>query len=207
MWKPNLLLALSLTVPLGGCSLDQMASGSRLKPFAESPVFADRRSARPPVPGTVARGELDSDDLLYRGESATGLSADEFPFPLTRRDLERGRERFDIHCAPCHGRTGLGNGMVVQRGYSAPPSYFSRHVLDAPAGHYFQVITSGFGAMPSYAAQLSVRDRWRVAAYIRVLQESRRVRLAELPSDVRRQLEANPEQPVSGGAAPRKEGP
>jgi hypothetical protein len=187
-------------VLVSGCSLDQMATGARVKPFSPSEAFADRSSARPPVPFTVARGHLDEDDLLYRGE-IDGRTADLFPFPITHGDLARGRERFDIHCSPCHGRTGEGDGIVVQRGFMAPPSYFTARLREAPAGHFFQVITDGHGAMASYADQIAVPDRWRIVAYIRALQLSRSLRVSDLSQEERRRLEsAAPPGPGEGGS-------
>ena len=181
------LVALGLSV-LSACSLDQMASGSRLRPYQGSPVFPDGNSARLPVPGTVARGELDGDDLLFRGE-IEGKVADRFPFRITREDLERGKVRFEINCSPCHGRTGLGDGMVVARGFSAPPSYFSERILREKAGHFFQVMTNGYGAMASYGDQVLVKDRWRITAYIRALQLSRFLKVSDLSPAARASLD------------------
>jgi len=178
-WRRSLIPLLALS--LAGCSLDQMAEHSKLRPFAPSPAFSDHSSARPPVPGTVARGQLDADDFLYRGEE-NGRVVDRFPFAITRADLQRGRERFEINCSPCHGRTGLGYGMVAARGFSPPPSYLAPRLLQAKVGHLYQVISNGYGAMASYGDQVSVEDRWRIVAYIRALQLSRRVKVAELPS-------------------------
>ena len=111
-----------------------------------------------------------------------GVEADEFPFPITRADLERGRERYNIYCTPCHDYTGSGHGMIVQRGFPQPPSYHIQRLREAPAGHFFGVITNGFGAMYSYAARIEPADRWRIAAYIRVLQFSRNAKIDDVPA-------------------------
>ena len=145
-------------------------------------------ASRPVVPHTVARGQLDADEALYTGKIGTNL-VETFPFPITREVLERGRERFDIYCSPCHGRTGEGNGMIVQRGFPAPPSYHIDRLRQAPVGHFFDVITHGYGMMYPYAARVEVGDRWAIAAYIRALQKSHSSTLAEVPSPQRAQLE------------------
>jgi mono/diheme cytochrome c family protein len=116
-------------------------------------------------------------------------NAQELPFPLTREVLERGRARFDIYCAVCHGRTGEGDGMIVRRGFSRPPSYHIDRLRQAPLGHFFDVMTNGYGAMPRYDAQLSVNDRWAIAAYIRALQLSRDASLEDVPADKRAALQ------------------
>ncbi|HEX9115694.1 MAG TPA: cytochrome c, partial [Anaerolineae bacterium] len=105
------------------------------------------------------------------------------PFPVTREVLERGRERFNIYCAPCHSRTGDGNGMIVQRGYRRPPSYHIDRLRQAPLGHFFDVITNGFGAMPDYAAQVPPADRWAIIAYIRALQLSQAAPASLMPAE------------------------
>jgi mono/diheme cytochrome c family protein len=150
-------------------------------PLREAPFFADQRSARPLVPGTVARGQLHDDTLLYTGK-VNGADATVFPFPIDERVMARGQERFNIYCSPCHGRTGLGDGMVVRRGYRRPPSYEDERLRNAPVGHFFDVITNGFGAMPDYAAQVKVEDRWAIVAYIRALQLSHHATLADVPA-------------------------
>ena len=117
----------------------------------------------------MPRGFLHEDELLYTGKVGSDM-ATTFPFAITRADLDRGQERFNIYCAPCHGRTGEGNGMVVQRGFKAPPSYHIDRLRTAPVGYFFDVITNGFGAMPDYSAQVTPEDRWLIVAYIRALQ-------------------------------------
>lgn len=138
-------------------------------PFQKAPFFADGSSARPPLPGTVARGDLRENALLYTGRDNDEPAAT-FPFPIDDRVLARGRERFDIYCAPCHGRTGEGDGTMVQRGFTRPPSLLEPRLREMPPGQYFEVITNGFGAMPDHAAQIKPADRWAIAAYLRSLQ-------------------------------------
>lgn len=164
---------------VAGCRLDMHIQPKYL-PYEPTTFFADGRSERPMVPGTVARGELRTDALLFTG-TENGVEANRFPFPITKADLERGRERFNIYCTPCHDYTGSGNGMIVQRGFPHPPSFHSDRLRQAPVGHFFGVMTNGFGAMYSYADRVDVGDRWRIAAYIRVLQLSRNATLDDVP--------------------------
>jgi mono/diheme cytochrome c family protein len=153
-----------------GCRQD-MHVQPKYVPEDPSTFFADGRSERPPVEGTVARGQLRADELLYTGR-VNGAVADLFPFPITPADLGRGRERYNIYCSPCHDYTGSGNGMIVQRGFPSPPSFHIARLRQAPAGHFFEVMTDGLGLMYSYASRVSPEDRWRIAAYIRALQLS-----------------------------------
>jgi cytochrome c len=159
----------------------------KYEPLDPSKFFSDGRSARPAVPGTVARGELRIDERLYTGK-VNGLPVDSFPFPITRKDLERGRERYNIYCSPCHDYTGSGHGMIVQRGFPPPPSYHIERLRKAPVGHFFDVMTNGYGTMFSYAARVSPKDRWRIAAYIRALQLSENATLNDVPAKERAKL-------------------
>jgi mono/diheme cytochrome c family protein len=162
-----LLLACSV---LAGCRYD-MHVQPKSKPLRQSDFFADGRDSRPLLPGTVARGQLRDDAYFYTG-MVNGKEGDVMPFPVTEQVLQRGQERYNIYCTPCHSKTGDGNGMIVQRGYRRPPSYLDPKLLNAPLGHFYDVMTNGFGAMPDYAAQVAPRDRWAIAAYIRALQLS-----------------------------------
>jgi len=164
------LLACAAVLSLASCRLDMQVQ-PYYRPLSESKFFADRRSARPIIEGTVARDELDADTYFYTGKigSAPG---DYMPFPVTAEVLQRGQERYNIYCSPCHSEVGDGNGMIVQRGYLRPPSYHIDRLRKAPIGHFFDVITNGFGAMPDYAAQVGVEDRWAIVAYVRALQLS-----------------------------------
>lgn len=162
------------------------------RPYTPSEVFADGSSARALPPDTVARGHVQADVLLFTGKDTDGQDASEFPFPITRDVLQRGRDRFEIYCVPCHGYVGDGDGPVVQRGFNPPPSYHSDGLRQAPVGHFFDVISNGFGAMPSYSAQLPVDDRWAIVAYIRALQLSQNASLDDAPPDTRAELESRP---------------
>ena len=157
-------------VALAGCSQD-MDRQAKLRPLQESAFFADGQGSRPPVPGTIAQGGLRLDDALYRGKVGKEF-VPTFPFPVTKKDLERGRERYDIFCSPCHDRAGTGRGIVVQRGYRAPSSFHTDRLRQATPGYLFDVITRGFGVMPDYAVEVSPLDRWRIVAYVRALQLS-----------------------------------
>ena len=159
-------------------------------PLRPSTFFSDGRSARPFVDDTVARGHLDDDQLLYTGKGPEGKPADTFPFPVTKDVILRGQQRYNVYCTPCHDRTGDGNGMVVQRGYRKPPSYHIERLRQVPNGYIYDVITSGFGAMPDYAAQIPVHDRWAIVAYVRALQLSRNATINDVPPEARGQLNA-----------------
>ncbi len=153
----------------------------RYRPLSQTTFFGDERSARPEVPGTVARGHLEADSAFYTGR-VNGQLVTALPVPLTLKLLERGQERFNVFCSPCHDRTGYGNGMIVQRGFQHPPSYHIDRLRQAPIGHFFEVPTRGFGVMPSYAAQVPAEDRWAIAAYIRALQLSQNAPVADVPT-------------------------
>jgi hypothetical protein len=186
------LRILCAAASLAGAACDQaMSDQPKRGPLALSTFFVDGRSSRLPVPGTVAQGELRLDDHLYRGVIG-GEPADAFPFPVTREILARGRDRYDIFCSPCHDRTGSGRGMIVARGYAPPPSYHIDRLRAAKPGHFFDVITRGFGAMPDYAGQIPARDRWAIVAYVRALQESQNAGPEDVPPEVLRSLEARP---------------
>jgi mono/diheme cytochrome c family protein len=142
--------------------------------------FADGRSARPQVENTVARGQLREDQYFYTGLSG-GKEQDALPFPATMQVLERGQERYNVYCTPCHSRVGNGDGMIVQRGYKPAGNYHDAKRLAQPISHYFYVMTNGYGAMPDYSAQLTPADRWAVAAYIRALQLSQNAKASDVP--------------------------
>jgi mono/diheme cytochrome c family protein len=177
-----------LALACAGCRQD-MHDAPRVEAYEATDAFPDGRGNRPPVEGTVARGHLNDDELLYTGK-VNGQLVDEFPFPVTKAVLERGRERFDIYCSPCHGQSGTGNGMIVSRGLRPPPSYHDEKLRTQPVGHFFDVMTNGFGAMQDYRAQVDVNDRWAIAAYIRALQYSQRATVADVPPDKRPALDA-----------------
>ena len=163
------------------CRLD-MHVQPRENPLSRSEFFPDHRSERPPVEGTVARGDLRADTYFYTGKVGSN-PGDVMPFPVTREVLDRGRERFNIFCAPCHSRLGDGKGFVPSRGFSRmPPSFHDARLEKAPLGYFFDVITNGFGIMPDYASQIPVQDRWDIIAYVRALQLSQNATLADVPA-------------------------
>lgn len=176
-------LAIALAALAGaGCRQD-MHNQPRLEPLEASDFFDDGRASRPEVTGAVARGELRVDDHLYTGY-VDGELAETFPFPITRDVILRGRERFEIFCRPCHGQLGNGEGAVVQRGFQQPPTYHSVELRRAPPGHFYSVITNGYGRMFSFNDRIPVRDRWAIVAYIRALQLSQAAEINELPAAV-----------------------
>ncbi|HEX6738748.1 MAG TPA: cytochrome c [Vicinamibacteria bacterium] len=156
----------------------------KYKPLARSQFFADGRAARPLPQGTVARGQLREDELLFTGKVG-GAFGEKLPVAVDLALLQRGRERYGIYCTPCHGATGDGDGMVVQRGYRKPSSFHVDRLRNERAGYFFDVMTNGFGAMPDYAAQVSVNDRWAIVAYLRALQLSQHATLEDVPADQR----------------------
>jgi mono/diheme cytochrome c family protein len=178
-------------IELAGCgySLRQdMANQPRQNPLSPSNFFADGRSERPLVENTVARGEFANAVLIVPKDSNA------FPLPLTPELLQRGQERYDIFCSPCHGLQGDGQGMVAMRGMKHPPSYHQERLRLEPNGYLYDVVTNGFGAMYGYSAQIPPRDRWAIIAYVRALQLSRNAHVADLPADLREKLKV-------GGAA------
>jgi len=179
VWRVSPLGLLTVLL-FAGCRQD-MHDQPRFKPLAKSDFYTDLRSARPPVEGTVARGELHEDSYFYTGKIGNN-PGDYMPFPVTEEVLLRGRERFDIYCAPCHSRLGDGRGMIVQRGFRAPPSYHTERLRNAPLGYFFDVMTEGFGAMPEYASQIPAGDRWAIVAYIRALQLSQHATSSDVPA-------------------------
>ena len=161
----------------------------KYSPLEESSFFPDNAASRPPVAGTVPRGHLRDDELLYQG-TLNGQAAEVFPFAVDEAVMARGQDAFNAFCSPCHGRTGRGDGIVVRRGYTRPPDLTDENVRSQTVGHYFNVITNGFGAMPDHAAQVKVRDRWAIVAYLRALQMSASASIADVPPAERTRLEA-----------------
>lgn len=175
----GLICALLLT-GLAGCRQD-MQDQPKSEPLEKSLFFEDGRASRPVVEGTIARGHLRLDEHFYTGK-VNGALATSFPFPVTLAVLQRGRARFDIYCSPCHSKVGDGRGMIVQRGMKQPESYHSQRLREIAVGHFFDVMTNGFGAMYSYAERVTPQDRWAIAAYIRALQLSQGANLRDLPA-------------------------
>jgi mono/diheme cytochrome c family protein len=174
------LVATAATLVLAGCRQD-MHDQPKFFPQRGMPFFQDGRSVRPQVENTVARGQLHEDAYFNTG-MVNGKEGDGMPFPATLAVLERGQERYNVYCAPCHSRVGNGNGMVVQRGYRVAGDFHSARLTGAPLGHFFNVMTNGLGAMPDYSAQLMPSDRWAVAAYIRALQLSQNAKQGDIPA-------------------------
>lgn len=191
---------------IAGCRQD-MQDQPKYIPLRQSNFFGDERSERSLPLGVVARGHLDADTYLYTGKN-NGVLGSVFPFPITEADMSRGQERFNIYCTPCHSPLGNGRGMVVRRGYQEPPNYTDPRLLQVPVGHFYDVITNGYGAMPDYMEQIpDVKDRWRVAAYIRALQLSQHATLAEVPPAERANLPVvlpNPQEGSSHVSPPKK---
>ena len=182
----SVLVALTLIA----CRRDMM-NQPRARPFSQSNFFSDGTSARSLPPHVVARGAINQDDLFHTG-LANGILATQLPMKLTPQLLGRGRERYDAFCAECHGRIGDGQGVVAQRGFPAPPSYHIDRLRDAPLGHFFDVMTNGYGAMASYASQVDPQDRWAITAYIRALQLSQNANPANLSANEKEELEHTP---------------
>jgi hypothetical protein len=183
---PMLIILLLLTFPSGACR-QQMADQPHQRPLETSNFFDDRMASRPIEPGTAARTDKEQNESQLSGK-IDGKLVDTFPFQITMDVLARGQERYEIFCSPCHDRLGTGQGMIVRRGFTPARSFHVGRLRDAPAGHFFEVMTQGFGTMPSYATQLSEHDRWAVIAYIRALQFSRNARLDELPPEDREKM-------------------
>ena len=201
-----------------------MHNQPKYRPLRSSDFFVDGQASRPPVPGTVARGQLREDWTFYTGKisktgalptlpgtappdsvampslGAPGVGSGPlpqlrgyvqvFPFPVTHPVLDRGQDRYNVFCTPCHDRVGTGQGMVVRRGYRRPPSFHIDRLRQAPIGYFFDVITNGFGAMPDYAAQIPAQDRWAIIAYLRALQLSQQAPLAVVPEAERQKMNA-----------------
>ena len=185
----TLLGAVLLLIGTAGCELRQaMYDQEKYEPLEASAFFADGMSFRSQVDGTVAQGQLMLDEHFYQGK-IQGQLAETLPMAVDRQLLERGRERFNIFCSPCHDKTGSGNGMIVQRGLKQPPSYHQERLREVPVGHFFDVMTNGFGVMYSYASRIPVADRWAIVAYIKVLQLSQNLEFDQLPAEDQRQLQ------------------
>ena len=180
------ILLFAMAASMSACR-QQMADQPRYDPLEPSNFFENGQSARPLVENTVPRGALRDDELLYTGMSG-GAPATSFPFPITLEVLQRGRERYDIFCSPCHSRTGYGDGMVARRGFGPPASLHTDILRKQPPGHFFRVISQGFAAMPSYAQQIPPEDRWAIVAYVRALQLSQHATLKDVPPAARAKL-------------------
>jgi mono/diheme cytochrome c family protein len=191
-------VAVLALLALAGCRLPQkMAHQPQYDPLEKSSAFPDGASSRPLVEGTVHRGAPDPTSVLVSGREGDAF-VDAFPLPLTPELMARGRERYDIFCAPCHGLGGYGDGMIVARGYRQPPSFHTAQVRSRQNGYLFDVIANGFASMPAYRVQIKPEDRWAIVAYVRALQVSQNGSIADVPEADRAALEASPEQAASG---------
>lgn len=203
-----ILIALVLAVLAAppGCKREDMHNQPRNEWYEASEFFADGSAARPQVEGTIATAQLMSSSPLLTTRDPEGGYVETYPFEITRGALERGRQRFEIYCSMCHGSTGYGDGMIVQRGFVPPPSFHIDRLRQASPGYLVEVITHGFGAMYSYNDRVGPEDRWKIAAYIKTLQLSQGVETASLtPEDRQRVNEAkekggrNRVEPQTGG--------
>jgi mono/diheme cytochrome c family protein len=162
-------LLIGLAFAICGCDEQSMVQQKRYDPYEPSTLWRNGSEAQPLPDGVVVQGD------------AQQMRESELPPPVDKRLLDRGHQRFDIFCAPCHGPSGAGDGIIVRRGFPAPPSLHTARLLSAPANHFFDVMTRGYGAMYSYAARVDPHDRWAIVVYIRALQTARHVRLADVP--------------------------
>jgi mono/diheme cytochrome c family protein len=185
-FKTSLMLTTVTILAIAGCR-QQMADQPYKRPLEPSNFFDDGMASRPVEPGTVAHTGREQNDQQFNGK-VDGKLVDTFPFEVTMEVLARGQERYEIFCSPCHDRLGTGQGMIVRRGFTPARSFHETRLREAPAGHFFEIMTQGFGPMPSYANQLSEHDRWAVIAYIRALQFSRNARLDQLPPEDRAKM-------------------
>ncbi len=192
---------LLVSLALVGCSRLDMQDQPKYRPQRPSEFFADGRSERQPVEGAIARGALNEDTAFYEGKDAAGMDIEAFPIAVDKAVIERGRQRFDVYCSPCHGRIGNGLGMIVRRGFKQPPSYHIDRLRTAPVGHLYDVISNGYGAMLNYASQVQPRDRWAIVAYIRALQYSENANVNDLPAEARAKVPATGAAPSSAQSA------
>jgi len=184
----HLAAAVLLVAGLGGCRQD-MHNQPKFRAFAHNAFFEDQRASRPLVAGVVARDHLNEDAAFFQGVGGSGPVTVN-PLGMGLDVLQRGQQRYNIYCTPCHDQTGSGEGMIVQRGYKQPPSMHDPRLRAVPDGYFFQVMTNGFGTMPAYAAQVPAKDRWAIVAYIRALQLSQNATLADVPESERAALGA-----------------
>ncbi|MDP9049918.1 MAG: cytochrome c [Acidobacteriota bacterium] len=169
--------AMAASMTLAGCRQD-MHNQPKFTPQRGTEFYADGRSSRPQVENTVARGQLHEDTYFYTGMQ-DGKEGNVMPFPVTMEVLQRGQERYNVYCTPCHSRVGNGAGMIVMRGYHPAGNFHSARLLAMPLGHFFTVISNGYGSMPDYSAQVAPVDRWAIVAYIKALQLSQSAKSAD----------------------------
>ncbi len=186
--RRNLLIVALIALVSAGCRQD-MHDAPRLETYEASAFFADGRASRTAPAGTVARGWLREDEAFHTGK-VNGQFVEQFPLAVSRADLARGQERYNVYCTPCHGKIGDGNGMVVQRGLRQAASYHQDRLRNEKVGYLYDVVANGFGVMQGYAEQVPVRDRWLIIAYVRALQLSQHASIDDVPADRRGALEA-----------------
>ncbi len=195
----NLFVVALPVLFLSACELDEfrrwMYDTGRVKPYEKSNFFKDGSTARPLVEGTIPRGHLNEDELYYTGK-VDGKYSTLFPFALNKEQLLRGKERYEIFCSVCHGPTGIGNGMIVQRGFKKPPSLHEKRLQDMPVGYFFDVASNGFATMPAYRTMIPTQDRWLIVAYLRSLQRSQNVRAQDIPDEEKASLDKSSELPT-----------
>jgi hypothetical protein len=190
MIKKISIYLLPVLMLASGCELRQaMYNQPKLRPLQESTFFTNGMASRLPVEGTIARGFLEDDPHLFDGRVGDTL-AETFPFEITAEVINRGQQRYNIFCTPCHDHTGGGNGIIVERGFKQPTSFHDQRLVDSPVGYYYNVIKNGYGVMMDYSAQIPVNDRWAIIAYIRALQLSQRANINDLPESLRAELQA-----------------
>ncbi|HMO52221.1 MAG TPA: cytochrome c [Kiritimatiellia bacterium] len=191
--SPNVWIRALAVLPLFalavGCELRQaMYDQPKYRPLQESSFFENGMASRPLIEGTVARGLLEDDPHLFEGR-VDGVFVDSFPFDVTAEVINRGQQRYNIFCAPCHDAAGNGNGIIVRRGFKPPTSFHDQRLVDSPEGYYYNVIKNGFGVMMDYSAQIPVHDRWAIIAYIRALQLTQRATIDDVPENLRADLQ------------------
>jgi mono/diheme cytochrome c family protein len=197
-------LAATLVCALGACRgqpsekqplhlIGDMDWQPKYQPEEASTLWGDQRGMRPLVEDTVARGELKEDDRTWRGMAKDDHGVEKFvervPVAIDAAGLRRGEERFGVYCTPCHDRTGGGRGMVVQRGYPPPVQLYSDRVVKMPDGQIFWTMSNGVRNMPAYRKQIPVEDRWKIVAWVRVLQQSQAAAVADVPPEIRGKIE------------------
>jgi mono/diheme cytochrome c family protein len=189
-----------LAVGVGACRQD-MHDAPRYEAYEANSFYADGRASRETPTGTVARGWERADDLFYTGRDSAGEPSELIPMPVTAQDMQRGRDRYNVYCTPCHGILGDGQGMVVQRGLKRAATYHDERLRGVKVGYLYDVVTNGFGAMQGYAEQIPARDRWLIVAYVRALQLSQHAQVAEVPSDKRAELDRPATAPAAAAPA------
>lgn len=180
------LCAILLLLATTGCN-DDMKNQARYEPLEKSSFYEDGRASRAPVEGTVPRGHLEENIALHKGK-VDGKHVTNFPINIDEKTLKRGMERYNIYCALCHDAVGNGNGIIVQRGFTKPPSFHEERIVNAPVGYLFDIMTNGLGDMAGYSAEVNVQDRWAIAAYIKTLQLSQNADLKDAPKDKQKEL-------------------